>query len=168
VNSPKSPGGKETGPSAASSSGKSSDHSSGRASGKPARGDGTTSHRVERVEKQIRVVISDFMSRKGLLLGPLGLLSVLRVIASKDLRTVRTLIVLTAMDGGAATEADKKQILAKLKHHAFDMQADINSKLRMKYSPRLMFEFDTGHEKSVAVQASIRDIEKNKVPRSED
>lgn len=112
------------------------------------RGEG---RRVPRVEREMREVIATYLL--GGFRGQLdGIVSVTRVIASRDLRHAKVFV--SAMGEGV----NKKAIVNELQAHAFDFQSEINRRLRMKYCPRLTFLYDEGFEKVLKVDRILRDL----------
>lgn len=133
----------------------------------PARGGGE-SHRVQRVEREIREVIGTYLIRgfRGELPGTV---SVSRVIASKDLKTAKVFVTLMTKDS-VVTEPSataKKAAIKELQAHAHEIQAEVNRRLQMKHCPRLGFFYDEGLGHALKVESILRDIEKSRRPAEE-
>lgn len=124
------------------------------------------SHRIQRVEREIREVIGSYLITgfKGELPG---IVSVSRVIVSRDLRNAKVLI--TVM-GYGANDGDPKALkkiqdeaLSELKAHAPAVQSEVNRRLRMKYCPKLTFLYDEGFDNVMKVEKILRDLGEQRV-----
>lgn len=131
-----------------------------------AKGDG---RRLHRVEKEIREVIGAYLLRG--FRGELpGIVSVSRVIVSKDLRNAKVLITLmvqAAVTSPQPVDDEKVERELKLAHeravhelqaHAPEIQAEVNRRLQMKHCPRLSFHYDDGFEHALRVESILRDL----------
>ena len=121
------------------------------------------SHRTTRVEGEMREVIATFLL---LVLGrdlP-GMVTVTRIIVSKDLRNAKVLF--TVMDPTGASGLDQaalnKATLEVLKGSAYEIQAEVNSKLKMRYTPILTFFHDDGFENAMKVENILNEISKKR------
>lgn len=132
--------------------------------GKPAKG-ASDGRRVQRVEKEIREVIGQYLIRG--FRGELpGIVSVSRVIASKDLRTAKVLVTLLVPATVASpNEEDEKktrvahdQTVDVLQAHAHQFQDEVNRCLKMKHCPRITFLYDDGFEHALRVESILRDL----------
>lgn len=116
------------------------------------------SHRLQRVEREIREVIGTY-----LLSGFRGTLpaivSISRVIVSADLRQAKVLV--TAM-GFGEEKADHRAVIAELKAHGHEVQHYVNAKLRMKFCPRLTFIYDEGFENAMKVENILRELQRKR------
>jgi ribosome-binding factor A len=138
------------------------------AAGEKGKSDG---RRVQRVEKEIREVIGAYLLRgfRGQLPG---LVSISRVIVSKDLRTAKVLVTLMVQASvEPSLSADKtdevihqsrKLTIEELQAHAHEIQTEINLRLKMKHCPRLTFIYDDGLEHALKVDQILRDLEKSR------
>lgn len=131
-----------------------------------AKGDG---RRIHRVEKEIREVIGAYLLRG--FRGELpGIVSVSRVIVSKDLRNAKVLITLMVQAAvtspqPADDETAERQIrqaheraVDELQAHAPEIQGEINRRLQMKHCPKLTFHYDDGFEHALKVETILRDL----------
>ncbi len=114
--------------------------------------------RLLRVEREIRDIVAGYLINgcRGELPG---IISVSRVVASKDLRNAKVLI--TALD----PNVDRKALLEELQEHAHEVQQVVNQRLRMKYCPRLSFHYDTGMEHALKVESILRDLSLERAAR---
>lgn len=132
------------------------------------KGDG---RRVHRVEKEIREVIGAYLLRG--FRGELpGLVSVSRVIVSKDLRTAKVLVTMMVQaavtsspsEGSAADEKALRRsydaAIDELQAHASEIQTEINRRLQMKHCPRLTFIYDDGLEHALRIESILRDLKR--------
>lgn len=145
------------------------------------------SHRVQRVEREIREVVGSYLISgfKGVLPG---LVSLTRVICTKDFRTAKILVTILSLAEPEATggvgeessaepsakerkvERERERAIEVLQAHAFEVQGEINRCLRMKHCPKVTFVYDTSYENVMKVEKILRDIshEKNEKTRSQD
>lgn len=123
-------------------------------------GDG---RRIPRVEKEIREVVGQYLLR-GFRGNLPGLVSVTRVIASKDLKNAKILITVmakkkTVVSAGAEPDDSlKKATLVELKAHAHEVQSEVNRQLKMKHCPKLNFYYDEGVEHALKIETLLQDI----------
>jgi ribosome-binding factor A len=116
-------------------------------------------HRVPRVEKQIREVIGRYLI--GGFRGDVdGIISVTRVIASRDIRTAKVLVTLMGLGDGQAPA--KKAAIKELNAHAHEFQREVNHRLQMKFCPKVTFFYDEGFENAMKVENILRDISKKR------
>ena len=112
--------------------------------------------RIERVNSLLRRVIAEamFVVMQGDTVAP-GLITVTEVKCGKDLRDATVKVSVFGDD------ALKETALQHLKHNAKRFQQIINSEIRLKFTPRLLFQLDRSIEKGDAVLAMIDKIEHN-------
>ncbi len=130
---------------------------------KGAKGSGT--HRLERVEKEIRDVVGTYLI-SGFRGHLPGLVSLTRVRLSADLKIANfNFTVLITQDEGETPEAhEKRLVLARkesekeLNAHASDFQQQIAHKLKMRFTPRVHFYYDEGFESALKVEQILRDM----------
>ena len=145
------------------------------------------SHRVQRVEREIREVVGSYLISgfKGVLPG---LVSLTRVICTKDFRNAKILVTMlsfsnteTAVATGEGSngkpsakerevERERERAIEVLQAHAFEVQGEINRCLRMKHCPKVTFVYDTSFENVMKIEKILRDIslEKNEKARTQD
>lgn len=157
-----------------------SDRSSGR--GGADRGSGLRSgdgRRIPRVEKEIREVVGQYllMGFRGSLPG---VVSVTRVIASRDLKNAKILITVMpkvsskaaakvlALDNPGPSDELKKSTILKLKEQAFQIQAEVNRQLKMKHCPRLSFYYDEGVGHALKMETILSQIKRQTPKASKD
>lgn len=91
-----------------------------------------TSRRVQRAERGIREIISDYLTREQS--GSCdNLICLTRVQVGKDLRHVKVFVCIIGQD-----EVDS-ETLQTLQSHAHSIQKLFNSRFRMKFCPKLKF-----------------------------
>lgn len=123
--------------------------------------DGGASHRTARVEKEILQVVGAYLVNG--FRGELpGLVSVTRVIVSKDLRTAKILI--TVM-GGADDKAVRKGTITELQAHAHEVQGVVNQKLHLKFVPRITFIYDEGFDNALRIDGILRNLEQERLAK---
>ncbi len=122
---------------------------------------GTGGRRVLRVEKEIREVVAAYII-SGFSAELQGLVSVSRVIASKDLRTAKVLVSIMG------TPLEQKESMAFLQKNARHFQSEINRQLRMKYCPRVSFLLDDSLEHVMKVEKILHEISLSKKNPSEE
>ncbi len=121
------------------------------------------SRRVQRVEKELQHLVANYLVRgfKGSLRG---LVSVSRVESNTKLRTAKIFVSVFG------SEDDREESLLSLKENIREIQRHVNSKLHMKFAPRLSIVLDTGMEKYLKVESLLREIsaegEKNNPKKS--
>lgn len=110
--------------------------------------------RLERVNSLLRRVIAEgmFTVMQGDTVAP-GLITVTDVKCGKDLRDATVKVSVFGDD------ALKETALQHLKHNARRFQQIINSQVRLKFTPKLLFQIDRSIEKGDAVLAMIDKIE---------
>jgi ribosome-binding factor A len=117
------------------------------------KGDG--GRRVQRVEREIREVIATYLV--GGFKGELpGIVSVTRVIASKDLRTAK--IMVTVMGFEANNKVDTRAAIDALQERVHEVQHEVNRRLQMRHCPKLTFMYDEGFEKALKVEHILRNL----------
>ncbi len=110
------------------------------------------SYRIQRVEKEIKEIVSGYIVYQ--LAGVIdGFITITRVICSRDLKTAKVLV--HSFDG----EDFAKKNVEILQKRAYDIQNEINSQLRMKYCPRILFFVDDKYEEALRVQEELRRLE---------
>lgn len=107
------------------------------------------SRRVQRVEKEVREVISSYlmMEQSG---SSEDLIALTQVVMSPDLRNVKAYVCVLGKD-----EVDE-ETLNVLKTHCPEIQRKINASLRMKFCPKVKFYNDP----SVRMMAKIDNLNK--------
>ena len=105
------------------------------------------SRRVQRVEKEVREVISTYLMQEQSGSSE-DLVSLTQVVMSPDLRNVKAFVCVLGKD-----EVDE-ETLDVLKSHCPDIQQKIHQRLRMKYCPKVKFYNDP----SVRMMAKIDNI----------
>ena len=110
--------------------------------------------RLERVNSLLKRVIAEgmFSVMQGDEVAP-GLFTVTDVSCGKDLRdaTVRVSVF--------GDDALKEKALQHLRHNAKRFQAIINREVRLKFTPRLVFQLDLSLEKGDEVLALLNKLE---------
>jgi ribosome-binding factor A len=100
--------------------------------------------RCRRVAEALKEVIGQVISQE--LSDPrLGFVTVTRVKVSPDLKQAR---VFVSVMGG---DAERSKSLAALRHAAGFIKRRCGDELELRFTPRLVFEFDAGIDKSIRV-----------------
>ncbi len=108
--------------------------------------------RVQRVEKELRDIISSYMiTRIGSEIE--GLASITRVIVTRDLRSARVLVY------NQSGEKVAKQNAEVLQSHAHQINQQVNDQIRMKYTPKITFLVDTKFDEAMKVEEKLRLLE---------
>lgn len=118
------------------------------------------SKRVQRVEREIREIVSGFLI-SGLSERPKGMVTVTRVWVATDLRTAR---VYFSVLGGDQKPSEVEDIL---QDQAGEAQRAIGKQITMKFTPKIKFFYDDGFEKSLEIQDLFRKIEAEKSKSNE-
>jgi ribosome-binding factor A len=129
--------------------------------------------RTSRVEREMREVIGTYLI--GGFRGELpGIVSLTRVIVSKDLRNAKVLVTTMGevVNGQEqpTSKAIQKATVQELQAHAHEVQQEVNRRLRMKHCPRLTFIYDEGFDHALKVDNILRDLQRQREAgaRSED
>ena len=118
--------------------------------------------RVQKVEKEMKQVIANYIHCGGYK-GPVrGIISVTRVIAARDLRSAKVYI------GVMGSEDDQFVTIDGLADFARDIQSEVNKRMPMKFCPKLKFFYDDTSDKVMEVDALLHDIEVQREKKSED
>ena len=110
--------------------------------------------RLERIKSLLKRVIAEsmFSVMQGDTVAP-GLITVTGVHCGKDLRDATVSVSIFGDD------ALKETAIQHLKHNAKRFQTIINREVRMKFTPRLLFQLDRSLEKGDAVLKILADLE---------
>ena len=119
--------------------------------------------RLERVNSLLKRVIAQAMYTvmQGDTVAP-GLITVTDVRCGKDLRDATVKISVFGDD------ALKETAMQHLKHNAKRFQQIINREVRLKFTPRLLFQLDLSLEKGDEVLAILDKIENGKPDAAQD
>lgn len=127
---------------------------------------GGESHRLERVEREIREVVGTYLLT-GFRGSLPGFVSLTRVRLSADLKVANLnfTILLAQPDASETPEEFEKRTMSvrreaedELNDHAFEVQNEIARKLKMKFTPRVHFHYDTAFESALKVEKILRDM----------
>lgn len=108
--------------------------------------------RVLRVEKELREIIA-FKLLSGFHGDIEALVSVTRVIASKDLRTAK---ILVSVQG---TEKEQEQAVEELNRCSYEFQQEVAHKLPMRYCPKIKFFLDQSFDKMLKVESILHELQ---------
>ncbi len=122
--------------------------------------DSEASHRLPRVEREIREIVGRHLI-SGFRGDLSGIASVTRVIVSGDLRQAKILV--TLMTYGQESKIDKKADIKELQRHAYEFQEEVSRLLKMRQTPRLTFLYDEGYEHAMKVENILRELDQAKV-----
>ncbi len=115
------------------------------------------SHRVQRVEKEIREIVSKFVVTEVPEIT--GIISVSRVIVSRDLRKAKVLIHNLE---GIETARSNVEVLER---YAYAIQKNIGLQIRMRYCPKIEFYADEKYDDVLKVQNVLHDLEVERAAR---
>lgn len=111
--------------------------------------------RTERVGDQIRSEISDIIARR--LNDPrIGFVTVTAVEVSEDLRHAKVFVSVYGDD------KVKIQTMKGLKSASGFIRGEIGHRLRIKFTPEIVFKLDTSMEKAEHILGILEEIEKGK------
>lgn len=133
---------------------------------------GGESHRLAKVEREIRDVVGTYLI--GGFRGSLpGFVSLTRVVVSADLRIARChFTLLVNREENEADDAFKKreeiarkEAADELNEHSSDVQHRIAQVLQMRFTPKVTFYYDEGYESAMKVEKILKDLsDANKTP----
>lgn len=89
-----------------------------------------------------------------------GLVNIARVKMPVDLRTATVFVSIIAP--GEDEAALRREAAKFLQHHAGEIQAHVNSQLKMRFVPKLTFKPDDVLEKVLRVEGILHDLKKKK------
>ena len=116
----------------------------------------TSSRRVARVEKEVQIVVSEYINRYLKEELP-GLVTIGRVLIPGDLRSAKVFVSL--LDPNISSDdAMIKKMLHILKTNSGEIQTQISHKIQMKYLPKLEFEKDESTEKILRVESTLKEL----------
>lgn len=133
--------------------------------GLPGKGGGGESHRLARVEKEIRDVLGLYLVSG--IRGPLpGFVSLTRVRVSADLKiaSLNVTMIMTQDEGETLEAFERRQVLARkeaiktLNEQTREVQAELAHKLQLRYTPKVTFYYDDGFENALKVEKILRDM----------
>lgn len=119
----------------------------------------SSSHRVQRVEKEIREIVSKFIITK--VPEAKGIVGVSRVIVSRDLRKAKILI--HNLEGLKQT----KENVETFKSYSHLIQKEIGSQIRMRYCPKIEFYVDEKYDDVLKVQNMLHQLELERQQKNE-
>ncbi len=119
--------------------------------------------RLERVNSLLKRVIAEgvFVVMQGDTVAP-GLITITDVHCGKDLRDATVKVSVFGDD------ALKEMALQHLQHNARRFQQIINREVKMKFTPRLLFQLDRSIEKGDEVLAILDKLENGKPDAAQD
>ena len=119
--------------------------------------------RLERVNSLLKRVIAEgvFVVMQGDTVAP-GLITITDVHCGKDLRDATVKVSVFGDD------ALKETALQHLQHNARRFQQIINREVKMKFTPRLLFQLDRSIEKGDEVLAILEKLENGKPDAAQD
>lgn len=111
------------------------------------------SRRVQKVERELREVISSYLIQGFKRTLP-ALVSIPHVRASGDLKTAKVYVSMIGLDVEDERVDDCLEILNE---YAFDIQKHISTQLHMKFCPKLKFYSDELQQAALKVDSLIRE-----------
>jgi ribosome-binding factor A len=126
---------------------------------------GGESHRLARVEREIRDVVGTYLL--GGFKGDLpGFVSLTRVVCSADLKLARCHITLLLNKEENETDEAfekrqteaRKEAVRELNEHTIEVQHRISQVLQMRFTPKITFYYDEGYESAMKVEKILRDM----------
>ncbi len=108
--------------------------------------------RVERIEEEVKKIVSKAIDRD--LKDPrlTGLISVTKVDVSRDLKYCKIYVSMLGV-------ADQKEAMDALKSSAGFVRREIGANIRMHSTPEVKFEFDDSIEYGNKIQKMINDLD---------
>ena len=108
--------------------------------------------RVERIEEEVKKVVSKVIDRD--LKDPRlnGMISVTKVDVSRDLKYCKIYVSMLGV-------ADQKEAMDALKSSAGFVRREIGANIRMQSTPEVKFEFDDSIEYGNKIQKIINDLD---------
>lgn len=108
--------------------------------------------RVERIEEEVKKIVSKVIDRE--LKDPrlTGLISVTKVDVSRDLKYCKIYVSMLGV-------ADQKEAMDALKSSAGFVRREIGANIRMHSTPEVKFEFDDSIEYGNKIQKMINDLD---------
>jgi ribosome-binding factor A len=126
----------------------------------------TDGRRVSRVEKEIQSVVSTYIIQNLQSELP-GLVTIGRVMVPADLRSAKIYVSMLNINSSSSNKTGKESEIAKtiktLQSWAPDIQEAIDTKLKMKYLPKITFYEDESTEKILKIETLLSKIN----PKSE-
>ena len=132
---------------------------------------GGESHRLAKVEREIRDVVGMYLL--GGFSGTLpGFVSLTRVVVSADLRIARChFTLLINREEGETDEAfrkreelGRKEAANELNEHSSEVQHRLAQVLQMRYTPKVTFYYDEGYESAMKVEKILKDLSDSSKP----
>jgi ribosome-binding factor A len=115
-----------------------------------------TYKRAERVSDQMKQEIADILMRK--IKDPrIGFVTVTDVEVADDLRNAK---VFVSIYGG-----DKAETLKGLESASAFIRAELGKRMRMRFTPELLFRFDATVEQGAHIMELLRTIEEDKAKK---
>ena len=111
--------------------------------------------RVQRLEKELRLAIGQYLLT-GFKHELPGLVTIQRVIATKDLRTAK--IFVSVMNELGAVSNQQDLIVNTIQEHVAEVQAHLAHTLKLRYTPKLTFLADHSSERVMEVERVLRQI----------
>ena len=111
-----------------------------------------SSRRVQKVEKELRGLVSQFFLT-GINDPLLGIVSVSRVVASPDLRTAKVYISFLNPDEGA-----KEESFYAISERKGELQRYIGQHLGMKFCPKLQILEDEGLQHQIRIEKILHGL----------
>lgn len=125
----------------------------------------TDNRRLARVEREVLQVVAKFIIREMKDDLP-GLVTVTRVKMPADLRTAKVYVSLFNPEGEA--EASQAQAVKILQKWAVHIQADIESELALRFTPKLTFFFDETIHQVLHVENILHQLNPTKKPKAKE
>jgi ribosome-binding factor A len=108
------------------------------------------SHRLEKVNDQIRAKLSEILHREY---GPAwGLISVSRVATSPDLQNCRVFVSIFS------TKISAAEAVKQLNYHQGRLRTALAAVIRLKYTPALYFLLDDSSASAARIEKIIQDL----------
>lgn len=107
--------------------------------------------RIQRIEKEVREVLASYLLTgfRGTLRG---LVTLTRVKVSGDMRVGKLYISVLG------SKEDEAHSLSEIEARLFEMQKELAVKLKMRNTPKLSVEIDRGIERSLKIDAILREM----------
>lgn len=118
-------------------------------------------NRVQRVEKEVKQCLASLLINQIQRTWS-GILTISKVKMPADLKSARVYITFLG------EEAEKNVVLDTLKSESKFLQEELSHKLRLRYCPRISFEWDLGYESSLKIDKILHEINIQAQPDEEE
>jgi ribosome-binding factor A len=108
-------------------------------------------NRVQRVEKEVKQCLASLLINQ-IQRDWSGILTISKVKMPADLRSVKVFVTYLG------DESEKKKVLHTLNSEVKFLQSEISHTLKLRYCPRITFEWDLGYESSLNIDKILHNL----------